>query len=452
MKKFLKKTNKIIRKIISFIDDKVILPVTKFIISITSRFDLSGKYFENFLSRTNTILYISLILSVLVFVVVDQKIIVFTDSSAEVLRGQSVTAVYNEEAYVIEGLPSTVDVTLIGTKADLYFAKQSPSNDITVDLSDLKAGTHKVNITYNQVLPSIDYKVNPSVATVIIYPKVSSVKTLTVDILNQEALNDKMVIKSVVVANDSVIIKGAEYKLEKVATVKALVDINNIVKQQVGVSNLKDIPLKAYDELGNVVDVEIVPSKIAADITIASPSKDVPIKVIPTGDLSFGKAISSININATSVTVYGDEEALSNLSYIPVEIDVNGLKDARQYKLELVRPVGVKSMSVNNVTINVTVDESIDKEIANVGIVWRNIDETKYRPFGLGAEDTQVSVILKGAASVVNQIKASDIIAYVDLNGLGVGTHEVEVFVEGSDLKVQYVPKTKKVTIRITAK
>ena len=44
------------------------------------------------------------------------------ESSAEVLKDVPVIAEYNQESYVIEGLPDKVDVTLIGGKSDLYFA------------------------------------------------------------------------------------------------------------------------------------------------------------------------------------------------------------------------------------------------------------------------------------------------------------------------------------------
>ena len=36
-----------------------------------------------------------------------------------------------EEAYVIEGLPTTADITLIGSKSQLYIARQYSSLDIT---------------------------------------------------------------------------------------------------------------------------------------------------------------------------------------------------------------------------------------------------------------------------------------------------------------------------------
>lgn len=435
-------------KISSFIDKKIVVPITKLVLFISSKFDKNGRKLENLLSRTNTLLFISLVLAVVIFIIIDQKIIVFNDNAAEVLKNQPVTAVYNEEAYVVEGLPETVDITLIGSKTDLYIAKQSSSHDVMVDLSGLKPGTHKVNITYNQNVGNIDYMVNPSVATVIIYQKVSESRSLTYDILHQDSLDSKYVIKGINYSTDKVVIKGAEHQLKEVASVKALVDINNLVNQTEGTVTMKDIPLKAYDSEGNVVDVEVVPSKIDADIELASPSKEVPIKAIPTGEVSFGRAISAINVSEPRVTVYGDEETLANLKYIPVEVNVSDLKENRQYKLELKKPVGVRSMSVNNVTVNVELDTVTNKTLDNVGIETRNLgDGLKVQ--AVDALSSTVSVTLKGVASVVDSITSDDLVAYIDLDGYTAGTYEVEVNVEGNDVRVQYASKTKKVKIRI---
>lgn len=440
------------RNIWKIVDKQIVVPITKLILYASDKFEKSGKRVEKWLSKSTTLLFISLFLAILMFVIVDQKVLLFSENSAEVLKKQPVNVIYNEEAYVIEGLPSTVDVTLIGRKADLYFAKQSPSNDINIDLSGLKPGTHKVNIKYNQVLSSIDYKVNPSVATVIIYPKVSETRTLTLDVLNKDSLDSKLVIKDVKIDNDKVIIKGAEHVLKKVAIVKGLVDVNKLVSQEVGTVKLKDIPLKAYDEKGNVVkNVEIVPNKMDAEIEIAAPSKELPIKVIPKGEVSFGKAIKSIDLSETKVTVYGSEEVLSELKAITVEVDVKGLKEDHQYKLSLKKPVGVNAMSVNNVTIDIALDDSIDREIDGVTIEYRNLNDI-YTPQGVSEEDTRVSVVIKGVASVVNSIKPEDVIAYLDLKGYGEGKHEVTVKIDQTDSRVQYIPKTKKVKIDIVKK
>lgn len=445
----------IFKRIARFIDKKIIVPITKLVMKVT-KLGGSNRSLETWLSRSNTLLFVSLFLAVLVFFLFDQKKMLFNDTSAEVLKDQKVEAVYNEEAYVVEGLPDKVDITLMGSRSDLFIAKQSTASKVTVDLTGLKPGTHKVNIEYMRPNDSVEYSVNPSVATVNVYPKVSESKTLTVDLLNQDSLDEKLVVNNVTPEVDKVVIKGTDDEnainsLKKVATVKALVDVSALNNQDVGTVTLKDVPLKAYDSNGNSLDVEIVPSKIQVTASLSSPSKTVPIRVIPKGDVTFGQAISSITLNESNVTVYGEQSALDDLEYVPVEVDVDGLKENREYKLELEKPKGIKSMSVNNVTAQITLGTATDKDISNVNIDVRNLSD-EYSVQGLSQDDIQVTVNVKGVESVLNNLTAEDITAYIDLKDYKPGEYEVEVEVEGTDARVQYLSKTKKVKIRVVEK
>ena len=446
----------IFKRIARFIDKKIIVPITKTIMKIGKKFGGSNRKLETWLSRSNTLLFVSLFFALLVFILFDQKTLMFNDTSAEVLKDQTVEAVYNEEAYVVEGLPDKVDITLMGSRSDLFIAKQSSASKVTVDLTGLKPGTHKVNIEYMRPNDSVEYSVNPSVATVNIYPKVSESKTLTTDLLNQDSLDSKLIVDNVTPEVDKVVIKGAEDEnavnsLTKVATVKALVDVSSLNNQEVGTVTLKDVPLKAYDSNGNSLDIEIVPSKIEVSVDLSSPSKTVPIKAVPKGDITFGKAISSINLSENTVTVYGPQSVIDDLEYVPVDIDVDGLKEDREYKLELEKPKGVKSMSINNVTAEITLGTSTDKDINNVNIDVRNLND-KYSVQGLSQNDIQVTVNVKGVESVLNNLTAEDITAYIDLKDYEPGEYEVEVKVEGTDSRVQYLSKTKKVKIRVVEK
>lgn len=434
------------RSIISFIDKKIIVPITKLVLKISSNFDNSGKKVENWLTKSNTLLFISLFLAIIIFIMIDQKIILYTDNNAVVLKNQPVDVNYNSEKYVIEGLPEMVDITLIGSKTDLYIAKQSSAHDVTIDLAGLKAGTHKVNISYNQNTGSIEYMVNPSVATVIIYEKVSETRTMTVDMLNNDKLDSKLSIENIKYDTDKVVIKGAEHQLKEVVSVKALVDLNNLPANTTGTYTLKEVPFRAYNADGEVVEVEIVPGTIDITLDITSPSKEVPLKVIPTGEVASGFAISTMALNETKVIVYGDNESLSKINYIPVSIDVANLKSNKNYKIELEKPIGVKALSVNNVTVSVTLDEVSNKKIENIGIEYRNLANGYSVQ---GTDKTRVAVALKGVDTVIENISAEDIMAYIDLEGLTEGDHEVDVKVEGTDNKVQYVSMTKKIKIKI---
>lgn len=438
------------------LDKFIIVPVTKFVMKITNFFGGSNKSLERWLSKSNTLLFVSLFLAVLIFIVIDQKIMVFSNKTAEVLKDQPVEVVYNEEAYVVEGLPETVDITLMGSRSDLFIAKQSSTSKVTVDLTGLKPGTHRVNIEYTQPINSIDYSVNPTVATVNIYQKISETKTLTTDLLNQDSLDPTIVVDNVTPSVSKVVIKGTDDKnavnsLTKVSMVKALVDVSGLGAQDSGTVTLKDVPLRAYDNEGNILDVEIVPSTISVNVDVSSPSKEVPIRIIPTGEIGFGKAISNITLSDSTVTVYGTQSVLDDLQYVPVEVDVSGLTEDREYKLELTEPSGIRSMSLNNVTVKLELGDATDKDIANVNIDVRNLDDN-YSVQGLSASDIQVTVNVKGVSSVLDQLTADDITAYIDLKDYTPGEYEVDVMVEGTDSRVQYVSMTRKVKIRVVEK
>ena len=434
-----------------FIDRVIVVPVTKFFLGITNIFNKNGKYIEKWMANKNTLIFISLGLALVAFFLVDNKSIILSETSAEVIYDQPVTYVYNEEAYVVEGLPEKVDITLIGRDSDLYLARQLSTHEVTIDLTDLKPGTHKVSLKYKQSLASIDYKLDPSEATVIIYPKQSMSKNVTIDLLNEDQLDEKLFIQNMETETEEVYIKGAEHVLSKVATVKALLDVNNIPNPEVGEIEVKDIPLMAYDEKGNIIDVEIVPEKINAKVTIASPQKEVPIKVIPKNKdkMTFGYAINTITTDVSKVTVYGDEAVLDQLNYIPVEIDVSGLKSNKDFAEAIQKPNGIRYISSNTINISVTVEKQVTKEISGIRINPKNLKD------GLVVnaareEDITIPVIMTGAKSVLDNIDPSTINAYIDLSNYSEGTHEVNVIVEGSDVRVDYAPKVTKVRIIIS--
>ncbi len=450
MKKIIRGIGKFFHHIGAFFDKWLITPITKLVLKVTDFSKKNSKGIEKLLGKKQTLIVISLLLALAVFFIIDSESNTIIDQYAEVLYNQKVTATYNEEAYVVEGLPDNVDITLVGQKRHIFLAKQYPSSGVTVDLTGLKPGQHKVTLKYTQQLKSIDYRLDPSTVTVTIYDKVSQTKSLTYDILHQDNLDSKLNIDSIELDRSEVIVKGAEYKLDKVATVRALVDIDDFPTQEAGELTLKDVPLVAYDTNGKVVDVEIVPKNVTAKVTISSPSKEVPIEIVPKGDLAFGKAIRSLSSNVDTVTVYGSQEALDRLDSLEVEVDVTGLDDDEEYTVTLKRPNGITEISEKTITVNVAIDDSTTKEFDNISIATENLDPA-YSVQALSEADSKVTVVVTGSKSIIDSIDSSIINAYVDLDGLGVGEHEVEVKVRGDDVKLNYASKTKRVKVRITA-
>lgn len=450
--KFLKKLGRAVYRFIEaiykIIDKIIITPISKLMIMIMKLFRTNNKPFDRLLNNKIFLIVFSLILAFTAFVIVDKNADIMLNKSADVLTNQELKALYNEEAYVVEGLPDKVDITLIGRRADLYLAKQYPNDEVIVDLRDLRAGTHEVALKYNGTVSSVEYKLTPSTVAVVIYEKLTEARTITAEILNEQKMDTRYNVSNISFSRNEVYIKGAAYKLEQVAIVKALVDVSKIVNPSVGTTTLKDIPLVAYDSNGEKVDIEIVPKTVDATLDITSPSKEVPLRVVPEGNVVFGKSIDSITLSETKVSIYGDSESLDKITSIPVKINVNDLNKNTEFNVNLSKPSGVKEMSISSVVVKVTLDSITEKKVTGVSIETKNLDNGLVAQ-AASKEDSSIDVIVKGTENNLKNITADNIKAVVNLQGLSSGTHEIEVTVTGDDVKLSYTPQKTKVKIII---
>ena len=442
---------RLIKKIIKFFDRHLILPVTRFFVAIGKKLKFLNRPFESLLRNKRSLIVLSLIFAVIIFFVIDRASTTLVETEAEVLYNQPVTANYNDEEYVVEGLPDKVDITMIGTKANLYLAKQLPSQNVTVDLSDLTPGVHEVKLNYKQAITAVEYKLDPSTVTVVVSTKQSATKDISYEVLNLASLDSKMSVKDIELSTNSVIAKGTEEKINKIATIKALINVNNLGDPQVGENTIKDNQVVAYDENGKIINVELVPNKVDAKVFIESPSKTVPLKVIPVGldKIVFGKAVESINSSVSEVTIYGSEKALAKVSSIDVSVDVSDIKTNKKFTKTIKKPSGIREISSKTVTIEVSLGDESSTELSDVRLSYINLGDSYTIA---NVDTTTISVILKGVSSVIGKVSPADINAYIDLNNLGAGEHDVDVIVEGNDEKVQYTPKTTKVKVQIANK
>ena len=458
LKKIIKAIKKFFLGIFNFIDRVIVTPVTKFGLFLGEKTDKNAGKFEKWLNKKNTLVFISLFMALLLFFYVDNQASTVIDSAAEVLHNQTVEATYNKEAYVVEGIPETADVTLIGRTVDLYLAKQLSTGKVSVDLSNLKEGTHKGDLSYESSINSVTYKLDPSSITVNVYPKVSQTKTVTIDVINKDKLDSKLSVQSVTLDKEEVIIKGTDdekssHNINKVATVKALVDVGSIVDPKAGVNTVDKVKLVAYDKYGNVVDVEIVPETVTATVNIESYSGTAKLKVIPKNidKISFGKAISSITTSVNEISIYGDQETVNKYSesYIPIEVDVAGLTDNKTYTVVVPKPEGIREVSEKTITVKISIGKEESKEVDDIKIDAINLGPN-LKAGAIGENSSKTTVVVKGTKEVLDAIDSTTIKATVDLSGLGEGEHTVNVKVSGEEVKANYFAKTTKIKVRIT--
>lgn len=449
----------IFRGIYKVIDKVIVTPISTLIYKIQNKLGKDSKI-EKLLNRPNALLILSLLFAVALFCFVDNAAVSLVNNDAKFLTNIPVEVEYNSSAYVIEGIPETVDMTLIGKKTEIYLSEKLGDNKVVVDLTDYQASDSpvRVKLTYNKPINNVDYKIDPTYVTVTIKEKVSDNKTVSYDLMNQDELDPKLSVKSVELSKTDVIVRGSQDTIDAIASIKALIDLSNDEFTKAGTYPVDNLKLVAYGSDGSIIkNVEIVATNISAKVELDSYSKRVPVKVQITGKLLSGKAISSISINGVNAndfetTIYGDEAALENIDSIPISIDADGQGNngSKTSKVTFSKPAGVRSISDESVTVVLNFGEAKQKTITLTGIRTSNV------PNGLSANlesesDQHVEVQVIGVESVLNSLdsNSSDIYAYVDLTGMSTGKYSVPVKVVGNDSRLQYIV-TKDVSVILT--
>ena len=451
MNKILKPIIALFKVIYNILDKLIVIPISKLIYKINKLGKNNNGKLEKILNRPIVLLYVSLICAITVFYLIDSKVISLVDNEAEVITGQPVTIIYNEENYVVEGVPETVDLTLIGSKSNLYLAKQIGDHEVVLDLTDYEPGNYKVKLKYNHSMNNVSYKLDPSTISIKISEKESEVFNISYDLVNENKLDKKLNIGSVTLDKNEVIVKGSRETLDTISNVKALVDVEAAGLTNKGEYEVDSIKLVAYDHNGNKINnVEMVPNNISAKVKVDSYSVELPVKVVTSGNITTGYALNSINSSVTKVTVYGDQEVLDTLSSIEAPIDVTGLSTDKTFNgVTLTKPAGVRYMSDTTTSVTVTLDQEASKEFTGIVIESKNVAEG-YTVSALTENDRTITVIAKGVSSALESLDASKIKAYIDLSGYTAGTYEVEVKLDTDDSRYTLVSTTSKVNIKIS--
>ena len=446
---------KFFKKIYKFIDKCIVVPISRAIYYLSKKYKKNQGKLDKVLNKPNFLIYLSLIIAVMLFLLIDTKVITLVETEAEVITNVPVVVKYNEEAYVVEGVPETVDITLTGRKSDIYLAKQLGEYEVILDLSEYtpSESPYKVYFTYSKSIDSLSYQLSPEYVQVTIKNKESQVKSIDYDLLNIDSLDSKLSVKSVTLDKTEVVVKGGSDALEQIASVKALIDLKDQEFKEAGTYDIDNVKLVAYDSKGNLLNnIEIVPETIGATVVLDSYSVTVPLSIETTGKLITGKSIASILVNnnsSYSITIYGDQKEIEKITSVPVTINVDGLgnEGTKTYNVNIKKPNGVREMSVNQVEITLTFGEEQQKTIE----ISKNIDD-KNLSEGLAVNilsGQEIYVQVKGVASVIEKIEAKDISAYIDLAGLGTGDYELEVKINNNNPLVTYVVSSK-LKVRIT--
>lgn len=332
------------------------------------------------------------------------------------LEDKVLTAIYDEEKYVVEGLPKMVDIVVEGGEAQVKRVIAKNELTATVDLSNLAEGQHIVPIEVKPSISNAVVEANPHNVSILIKPKVSQERAIQLDYINQEKLDNRVELGEAKVSSEVVTVTGAKDAVEKVVAVKALVDVSNpdnLIEYQA--------PLYAMAEDGSRLEVQIEPAVITVSISSDIPSKTVPFKVSVDG-LPDNKAIESISISEELVTIYAPKHILNSISDVKVSIPYDKIKETGEVNIEITPPSSVTEYSVIKLNAKVSVVNKESVVLSNAPVELRNV------PSNLVIQEQPItSVTLKGAKSVIEKISVNDLKLYVDGKTVKKGLNELTV-------------------------
>jgi len=334
-------------------------------------------------------------------------------------------AKYDSNRFIVLGLPSTVELRLMGSSDTITLAKLQNSRRVYVDLTNKKPGKHTVKVQIKGFPSDLSVEPIPSTINVTIQKKITKTFSVSVDLLNHANLSNGYSVGDYSTDPENVSVTGAEKLVNQIAFVKGSVDLQNVSK-----SVEENVRLNAYDKNGNRLDVDISPAVVRVKIPIVSPSKDVPVTFKPQGALADGYAIESMDVDPDTIKVFGTQDFLNGSDGLgAINVPVGGLNQTKTIHVDVPKPKSANKVDPEQITVTVHVDKAVSKVVKDIPILVNDRADKDRKVTFTDLKVPQVDVTVVGAKKLIDQLQRTDVQAAIDISHLSKGKHEVPITV-----------------------
>ncbi len=406
-----------------------------------------------------------------------------SNEETQTIQDVPVTAYFDDEKYIVSGLPETVDITLKGSKSDIKLQRDVK---VYANLENLKPGNHQVKL-HDNIDDGLSVEIDPKTVQVTIEQKVSKKFPLEVSLASDQ-IKSGYVAGTPSVSPKSVVVTGGKSQIESISSVKALVeedDADSTIKQQAKVV--------AFDRNLNKLNVDTNPEFVQVNIPIKRESKSVPLKFEASGTPSEGVKVTSIEPQTKEAVIYGDEDALKSVNEISeIPVDVSDIRGTETVEVNVPLPEGIKRVSPESVKVKVNTSEGSTKEEEAKEDEKETVEKESTEPEETTTEEEEkeqekeeeetnltrtisgvslsiggqsnsflyqmltpsngtISISATGPKNTVQSLSAEDISASVSASGYEAGTYTLPISVSGPS-GVQVTPNTSTAKVEITAK
>lgn len=417
----------------------------------TKTIDKFGRFYnyinqvlDKILSSKVSIMILSCAMAGLLFYSIAGKDIITSPTSGSKIENVPIVVENLNPDYELSGIPDSVTVGLIGPSLDIYKINFTNNYEVYLDLAGYEEGEYTVNLKSRNFPDTLDVMLVPETLKIKLSPKVEETYDLNYRFINEDQLDSKYSVSVDEMAFNSVKLRASQETLQKIERVEACIDVSEKTE-----AFEQDAQIKAYDSNDQEVKIEISPKTVHVKCNVASYSKTVGIQVNFTGNLASGYQITRYTLTQDEVTIYGLEEDIKDITTVNVDVNVDGFKsNATINDISLKKETGINKFSTDKVGITLEIEKVITKRIDNIPI--KVLNNAKNYKVSFAGEGGYASVSVTGTEAKLASLTADNIQVSVDIDGLGVGTRQVNVktAIDDEQLQVELL-SSQKVTINI---
>ncbi|MCI1304750.1 MAG: CdaR family protein [Lachnospiraceae bacterium] len=390
------------------------------------------------------------VISVLISIVIWYSVVRVDDPV--ITRSFTVSVTFTNQTYIQSGKQTyTVDdsynTVIVYIKGNRSEVRRVEASDITVtaDLTQIVSmDTTPVMVPLTVQCTGID-TANISMSRTAVPITIENIasKELPVTVDTDDTTPNKNFEVGKATANPSkVVVSGPESTINSIDSAVAEVDVTGMTQDGMvkGTVHLYD---KSQNEISQeTIDNEITFDTGSQDVTVTidlwQKKSDISLDVQYSGQPKSGYQVSSISTVPDTITVVGDDDALSSLTnsgnkiLIPEDyISVEGATDDVTQEIDLSQIITgnmrVAETASQTVTVTITILPENTKEVAlDVDkIAINNLADNLTVTY----DQTELTIRVKGTGTQLDKVTADSVGASVDLSGYAEGDYTVPVSV-----------------------
>ena len=327
---------------------------------------------------------------------------------------------------LISGVKMTVEVTQSN-----YSRVSGTSYNPHLDLTDVTGeGENEIPISFSSTLYGPVISCEPSSVTV----NVERYITRRVPVvLEKTGEIEGYFLDSAKTDPTMVSVSGPQSLVSRVARAVAKLDASQLSGERM--SDRASVQIVLQDSAGEAIESELIEttneSVLTNTVVVETelvPMKDVPLQVdsLVKGEPAEGYELTGVEAAVQSLSVAAQQDVLDAMTVLTTEqpLSIEGATADVSGYVRLSRPTGIENTVPYDVAVTAYIQEkTVERTLSQVKVEIDGLDDTLSASLSRARQTVQ----LTGGYHFINGLTQEDVRLFVDVNGLGEGTHEVPV-------------------------